>query len=156
MPLVKTPYDDLTYNVIGAAMDVHNALGPGHKESVYQKALSTRLAEKGISFVAEQGIEIYYAEQPVGLLFVDHLVEDVLVVEAKAFAHMLTDEETAQVITYLAALGKPVGLLLNFGRKRLEHKRIFAPTTVDAWHDRIQRYLWQPMPDQTRPGAGRD
>ena len=80
----------------------------------------------------------------VGLLYVDHLVEDAVVVEEKALSHLLTNEEVAQVITYLAALDKPVGLLLNFGRRRLEYRRIFRPKKLEEWQDRICRYLWSP------------
>ena len=62
----------------------------------------------------------------------------------KALSHLLTDEEVAQVVTYLAATGKPVGLLFNFGRRRLQFKRIFPPKKLDDWRDRIERYLWRP------------
>ena len=65
---------------------------------------------------------------------------------------LLTDEEVAQVITYLAATGKPVGLLFNFGRRRLQFKRIFPPKKLDAWRDRIERYLWRPP--ETRRWVG--
>lgn len=140
----NAPYDDITYRIIGAAMDVHNRLGPGHKERVYQQALTQRFQESGLSFVAEQPVEIYLDNVSVGLLYLDHLVEDSIVVEEKAFSHLLTDEEVAQVITYLAATGKPVGLLLNFGRRRLQYKRIFPPRKLEGWQGRIQRYLWKP------------
>lgn len=64
--------------------------------------------------------------------------------ECKALAHLLTAEEVAQVITYLAATGFPVGLLLNFGRTRLQYKRILRPVKLNAWQERIGRYLWRP------------
>jgi len=128
MGLVKdAPYSDITYKIIGAAMEVHNKLGPGHKESVYQKALSAKMLEAGLSFEEEKPVEIFIDDVAVGLLYLDHLVEEV-----------------AQVITYLAATGLPVGLLLNFGRKRLEFKRIFPPKKLEGWQNRIQRYLWKP------------
>jgi GxxExxY protein len=145
MSLVKdAPYHDLCYKVIGAAMDVHNELGPGHKESFYQRALSRRLQELEIACVEEQPVVISFQGVELGLLYLDHLIEDAVIVEEEAFSHMLTDEETAQVITYLAATGKPVGLLFNFGRKRLEYKRIFPPKKLAGWEKRIQRYLWKP------------
>ena len=145
MGLAKdAPYSDITYKIIGAAMEVHNKLGPGHKESVYQKALSAKMLEAGLSFEEEKPFEIFIDDAAVGLLYLDHLVEGVVVVEEKAFSHLLTNEEVAQVITYLAATGLPVGLLLNFGRKRLEFKRIFPPKKLEGWQDRIQRYLWKP------------
>jgi len=138
------PHHELCYRIIGAAMDVHNRLGPGHREVVYQRALMARLEELGIAAVAEQPVEIYFTDRPVGLLYIDCLVEDEVIVELKAFSHLLTDEEVAQVITYLAATGKSVGLLFNFGRRRLQFKRIFPPKKLDAWRDRIERYLWRP------------
>jgi GxxExxY protein len=136
--------DRLTYPVIGAAMRVHNRLGPGLKEAMYQNALSLELEQLSLSFVAEQKVEINVDEGFLGLLYLDHLVEDELVVEEKAFSHLLTDEEVAQVITYLCATGKPVGLLLNFGRNRLEYKRVFVPRNIDMWRSRIRRYVWTP------------
>ena len=78
------------------------------------------------------------------MLYLDCLVEDEVVVELKAFPQLLTKEETAQVITYLAATGKSVGLLFNFVRKRLEFKRIFPPKTAEEWQGRIERYHWRP------------
>ena len=145
MGLVKdAPHSDITYKIIGAAMEVHNKLRPGHKEIVYQKALSAKMLEAGLSFEKERSIEIFIDDVSVGLLYMDHLVEEVVVVEEKALSHLLTNEEIAQVITYLAATGLPVGLLLNFGRKRLEFKRIFPPKKLEGWQDRIKRYLWTP------------
>ncbi len=141
--------DDLTFRVIGVTMRVHNALGPGLKESAYQKALSLEMEKAGLSFRPEHSVEIHFDMTTVGLLYLDHLVEDEIVVEEKAFSHLLTNEEIAQVITYLCATGKKVGLLINFGRSRLEYKRIFPPKNVSLWRERIRRYLWIP-PDQRR------
>lgn len=137
----------ITYQVIGAAMRVHNALGPGLKESAYQKALSIELAEAELSFEEERAVEIHLDMARVGLLYLDHLVESQIVVEEKALPHMLTNEEIAQVITYLCATGLSVGLLLNFGRERLEYKRVLPPKSRQRWGERIRRYLWIP-PDQ--------
>jgi hypothetical protein len=66
------------------------------------------------------------------------------VVEEKSFPHLLTDEEVAQVITYLAATGAAVGLLLNFGRGRLQYKRILPPAKFEEWQNRARRYAWKP------------
>ena len=143
------PLEDLTYGVIGAAMRVHNKLGPGLKEAAYQKALSLEMEAAGLSFEAERPVEVFLDGTSVGLLYLDHLVEGQLVVEEKAFSHLLTKEEVAQVITYLCATGLQVGLLLNFGRRRLEYKRIFPPKNVERWRERINRYDWKPY--ETNP-----
>ena len=139
------PLEDLTYKVIGAAMKIHNALGPGLKEAAYQKALSLEMEKAGLSFEAERPVTISVDGTEIGLLYLDHLVEGHLVVEEKSFSHLLTNEETAQVITYLCATGLQVGLLLNFGRRLLEYKRIFPPKNIQRWRERINRYVWKPQ-----------
>ena len=143
------PLEDLTYRVIGTAMKVHNALGPGLKEAAYQKALSLEMEKEGLAFEAEKAVTISVDGTEIALLYPDHLVEGQLVVEEKAFSHLLTQEEIAQVITYLCALNLKVGLLLNFGRRRLEYKRIFPPRNVARWRERINRYVWQPKHAQS-------
>lgn len=137
------PLEDVTYRVVGAAMKVHNTLGPGLKEAAYQRALSLEMQAAGLSFEAERPVEISLDGTSIGLLYLDHLVEGQLIVEEKAFSHLLTNEEIAQVITYLCARGLAVGLLLNFGRRRLEYKRIFPPKNVERWRERINRYVWK-------------
>jgi len=117
--VTDAPYHEICYKIIGAAMHVQNRLGPGHKESVYQHGLTLRLGEIGLSCVPEQAVELSLDDATLGLLYVDHIVEDAVVVEEKALSHLLTNEEMAQLITYLVALDKPVGLLLNFGRRHL-------------------------------------
>ncbi len=134
----------MTYRVIGCAMKVHNILGPGLKEAAYQRALSLEMEAGGLTFEAERPVEVCLDGTPIGLLYLDHLVEGQLIVEEKAFPHLLTEEEIAQVITYLCATGLGVGLLLNFGRRRLEYKRILPPKNVQRWRERINRYVWKP------------
>jgi len=138
------PHRDLTYKIIGCAMAVHNQLGPGLKETVYHKALSANMLAAGLSFEEEKPVEIFLDGVSVGLLYLDEFVEECVVVEIKAVSHLMTREEMAQVITYLAAIGAPVGLLINFGRRSLEYKRILRPTKLDVWRDRIRRYVWTP------------
>jgi len=138
------PLEELTYKVIGCAMRVHNQLGPGLKESVYQRALSLELHSAGVAYEEERAREIEIDGVPIGLLYVDHLIEERLIVEEKAFSHLLTNDEIAQVITYLCALELDVGLLLNFGRRSLQYKRIFPPKDVTRWRERIRRYVWNP------------
>jgi GxxExxY protein len=140
---VALPHDALTYTIIGAAMRVHNQLGPGLKEAFYQRALTAELLSRGLNVVAEQPIEIGIDGVYVGQLYIDHLVENTVIVECKAVPHLLTDEEVAQVITYLNAK-KPVGLLINFGRTWLERKRILPPKNAQPWKERIRRYVWLP------------
>ena len=125
-------------------MSVHNALGPGLKEAAYHRALSLEMERAGLSFEAEKAVTISIDGSQVGRLYLDHLVKGQLVVEEKALSHLLTREEIAQVITYLCATGTQVGLLLNFGRRRLEYKRIFPPKNVGRYRERINRYLATP------------
>ncbi len=145
MPLVEdAPHSDITYKIIGAALAVHHSVGPGHKERVYQQMLTDEMVAPGLSVEPERAVEIVVDEKVHGLLYLDHLVNESVIVECKALSHLLTKEEVAQVITYLAATGLPVGLLLNFGRRRPEFKRIFRPRKLDDWQQCIAPYLWRP------------
>ena len=134
------PHADLTYRIIGCAMKVHTELGPGLREIHYHRALSQAFEDAGLSFDDEKSILIEFEGQRVGRICVDHLVEDRVLVEEKALAHLLTGDEIGQVITYLAATGLPVGLLLNFGRRSLQYKRILRPRKLNDWQQRIGRY----------------
>lgn len=123
--------NDLTYRIIGAAMAVHNAIGPGYKEEVYERALAVEFAQRDIPAERQFAVEVHHHGVPVALFYLDLFVAGIVVVEVKAFAHQLTNDETAQVINYLKATRAPVGLLLNFGRRALEYRRIFPPRTLD-------------------------
>ena len=123
--VVDATGNDLTYRIIGAAMSVHNALGPGYREEVYENALARELARLEIGFRRQHPVEVWSDGAPVALFYLDLFVEDAVVVEVKAFSHQLTTDELAQVINYLKATGAPVGLLFNFGRRRLEWARVF-------------------------------
>jgi GxxExxY protein len=124
--------NDLTYRIIGAAMTVHNAIGPGYKEEVYERALAAELNQRSIFTSCQHPVEVFNADRLVALFYLDLFVEGVVVVEVKAFSHQLTNDERAQVINYLKATGAPVGLLFNFGRRKLEYKRIFPGRNLET------------------------
>lgn len=117
--------NDLTYRIIGAAMKVHNDLGPGYKEEIYERALASQLNKNGIGAKTQVPIEVWHSDSLVGLFYLDIFVEEQVVVEIKAFRHQLTNDELAQVINYLKASCAPVGLLLNFGRRKLQFRCVF-------------------------------
>jgi len=149
----EVPFQDLTYKIIGAAMRTHSRLGPGLKEEHYQRALANELREMELPVSEEYIVEIHDNGAWLGRLYIDLLVNDAVIVENKSYSHLLTNEEIAQVICYLAATGYKVGLLLNFGRKRLQYKRILPPRNVQGWQQKIQRFLWRPT-DLIQPPEG--
>jgi GxxExxY protein len=116
-------YSDITRRVIGAAMKVHSTLGNGFQEVIYQRALAIEMAKQGLSCQRELEMQIYYDGQEIGTRRVDFLVEDKVMVELKALTR-LEDVHLAQAINYLEAYGLEVGLLLNFGAKSLEYRRV--------------------------------
>ena len=154
---VADRYADVTYRIIGCAMRVHNELGPGHKEVTYHNALSAAMKDADLGFEDEKALEITFSDEDVGLLYIDHFVEDAVVVEEKAFPHLLTQEEIAQVLTYMAVTEAPLGLLMNFGRGKLEYKRILPPKRYRDWRERAARYAWRPphvsTPARASPNA---
>ena len=116
-------HSELTGQIIGCAMTVHSALGNGFQEVIYQRALEIEMADQGIPFSREHVMPIYYKGQHIGTRRVDFLVGNVVSVELKAIIQ-LEDVHLAQAINYLEAYDLEVGLLINFGARSLEFKRV--------------------------------
>jgi len=112
------------YDIIGACMDVANELGCGFLESVYQEALCLEFKEQGIPFEKEKVLEIYYKGNLLSKKYLaDFVCFNQVILELKA-VESLRPEHTAQVLNYLKATGKTIGLLVNFGTTKLQYKRI--------------------------------
>jgi GxxExxY protein len=116
-------HSDLTGKIIGCAMKVHSTLGNGFQEVIYQRCLAIEFEKQGLRFSRELEMTIYYEGTNVGTRRVDFLVEEIIMVELKAVA-MLEDVHLAQALNYLEAYKLETGLLLNFGGRSLEFKRI--------------------------------
>ena len=115
-------YEDLTGRILEACFEVINELGSGFLESVYEKALNIALTQKGLLVKAHFPISVSFRGHAVGQFFADLLVEEKVIVELKAVT-ALAGEHQAQIINYLKASGIEVGLLVNFGRPKLEYRR---------------------------------
>ncbi|MEN9517509.1 MAG: hypothetical protein RLZZ381_97 [Cyanobacteriota bacterium] len=116
--------NELTYKIIGCAMKVHNKMGPGFQEVIYQRCLAIELERAGLGFAREQEQPVFYDRIQVGTRRADFVVEDRVVVEIKAVVQ-LEDVHIAQAKNYTVAYDFPLGLLINFGGKSLEHKLMF-------------------------------
>ncbi len=116
--------EELTYKINGCAMKVHNTLGNGFQEVIYQRCLAIELEQAEISFAREQEHTIYYAGIDVGTRRADFIVEECVVVELKALIN-LEDVHLAQAKNYVLAYDKPIGLLINFGSNSLQFKKVF-------------------------------
>ena len=116
-------YSELTGKIIGCAMRVHAEMGPGFQEVIYQRCLEIDFQEQGIPHLREYEMPIYYHGIQVGTRRVDFLVEEKIMVEIKAIKE-LEEKDVAQTLNYLEAYELEIGLLLNFGRKSLEYRRL--------------------------------
>jgi GxxExxY protein len=117
-------YAELTGKIIGCAMEVHRILGNGFQEVIYQRALEIEMGNQLLSFQREFEMPIYYKKEQIGTRRADFLVDDKISVEIKAIIK-LEDVHLAQAINYLEAYNLEIGLLINFGSKSLEFKRVF-------------------------------
>jgi GxxExxY protein len=126
--MIKEQYlhSELTGKIIGCAMEVHRGLGNGFQEVIYQRALAIEMSQQGLSFNREREMQIFYKGVEIGTRRVDFFVEDKIMVELKAVIQ-LEDVHLAQAINYLEAYGMEVGLLLNFGNRSLQFKRVMKP-----------------------------
>jgi len=116
-------YKELTFAVIGAAMEVHRILGPGFLEAVYQSALERELTLHSIPFERQVRLPVTYKDVLVGEYIADLAVDGKLIVEIKAVSRF-TPNHQAQAMHYLAATGLRLALLLNFGAGSLQHQRV--------------------------------
>lgn len=118
--------NELTYKIIGCAMEVHNTIGPRFQEVIYQRCLKMEFEESGLSFEREKDQSLFYKNIQVGIRRADFIVEDKVVVEIKAVVK-LEDVHIAQAKNHTVAYDFPLGLLINFGSKSLEQNLIFNP-----------------------------
>ena len=119
----KMIYPNEAYEIIGAAMEVHNTLGQGFLESVYQEAMEIEMRKRNIPFTSQSKIQILYKDVPMEHYFVaDFVCYDKIIVELKSVSTILPEHE-AQIINYLRATGFKLGILLNFNEESLFFKR---------------------------------
>ncbi len=116
-------YKELTFKIIGCAMEVHRYLGNGFQEVIYQRALAIEMQMQGIEFSREHEMELSYKGYDIGKRRVDFFIEDVIMLEIKAVIN-LEDVHLAQAMNYVEAYNLEIGLLINFGSKSLQHKRV--------------------------------
>jgi GxxExxY protein len=123
--MIVLKHKDITEKIIGAAFEVHKTLGNGYQEVIYQRAFHYELNKLGLIVEREKVMEIYYKdiEEPIGERRADFLINGVVLIEIKAMSK-LDDVHFAQLYNYLVGFKLEVGLLINFGGKSLEFKRI--------------------------------
>ena len=116
-------YGDITEKIIGCAFEVHKFLGNGFQEVIYQRAMELEMPFENLFFKREMEMPVHYRNEIIGTRRVDFFVEEIVMVELKAIIK-LEDVHLAQAMNYLEAYNMEIGLLINFGSKSLEFKRV--------------------------------
>lgn len=117
-------HEEITGKIIGCSMKIHSEIGPGFMESVYHRCLEIEFRHENISFENEKEFPIYYRNEKVGARRVDFFVNKLVLLEIKAVTN-LEDVHLAQALNYLEAFKMEIGLLINFGSKSLQFKRLY-------------------------------
>ncbi len=115
-------HEELTEKVIGCAYHVYNKMGFGFLESVYEKCMLIELHKENLDAEPQKSITVYYDNQIVGEFVADIIVNDTVILELKSVRRIIKAHEV-QLVNYLVATGKPVGLILNFGERKVDVKR---------------------------------
>jgi len=126
-------YSEITAKIIGCAMKVHNTLGNGFQEVIYQRALEIEMNKQGLYVEREKVMAIYYEGINIGTRRVDFFVEQKIMVELKAVTQ-LENVHLAQALNYLEAYKMEIGLLINFGNTKLEFKRLTIQNKLESNH----------------------
>ena len=122
--IIKLVYKEESYKIIGACLEVHNELGPGFLEPVYQEALEVELTNQNIPFLREVPLPIKYKESVLNKSYIaDFILFEKIILELKALDALSTVHES-QVLNYLKATGFRLGILVNFGQSKLQYKRL--------------------------------
>ena len=121
--MVDVVYKELSYQIMAAVFEVYNTLGFGFLEKVYERALLKELCLRGIPVEAQKEIKVFSTGQAVGTYFADLVVNNEILLELKAVEN-LNNIHKAQVLNYLKATGLKLGLLINFGRERVQYERL--------------------------------
>ncbi|MFH1868883.1 MAG: GxxExxY protein [Candidatus Omnitrophota bacterium] len=116
--------DSLTEKIIGCSYKVHSELGPGFNEGIYHNALKIVLQEQGLKYQSEKSFDVRYQDKDVGRFRVDLIIENNVIVEVKAIAGNMPIVFEKQVLSYLKASGYKTGLLINFGNKSCQVRRL--------------------------------
>ncbi|MFH1459493.1 MAG: GxxExxY protein [Candidatus Omnitrophota bacterium] len=118
--------DLLTEKIIACAYNVHSKLGPGFSESIYHKALKITLKEQGLKYQTEKSFDVCFHGKNIGKCRLDLVIADKIVTELKAFSGNILAVFESQVLSYLKASGYKVGLLINFGNKSCQVRRLMV------------------------------
>ncbi|MEP7340832.1 MAG: GxxExxY protein [Acidobacteriota bacterium] len=116
-------YPDLSYQIVCLAMNVHNKLGHGFLEKVYENSMMVLLRKAGIKAEQQSPIKVYFEGEEVGFYIADILVDGCIILELKS-QERITDANRAQTLNYLKATGYKLAIILNFGKSRLEQERL--------------------------------
>ncbi len=116
-------HKELSFRIVGLAMQAHNQLGGGFLEKVYENAMMVLFRKNGIYAEQQKAIKVFFEEEVVGDYFADILVDGKVIIELKV-AEAITNIHKAQLLNYLKATQLQLGLILNFGKERLEHERL--------------------------------
>ena len=140
---IQASHEDLTYKIIGVGMAVHGRLGPGYREVIYQRSLEQEFTQQGISFEPEKKLPIYEGSKLLGFYIPDFIIENKVILEIKAFA-TVHQKYLGQVITYLNHTDLAIGLLMNFGERKLSFRRVLpSPSATEFRHN----HQWIFVPD---------
>lgn len=119
----KIVYKKLSYNIVGLAMEVYNGLGYGFLEKVYENSMIVLFERERIPVRQQAGIPVYFEQRVVGEYIADIIVEDKIIVEIKSPSD-IANAYRAQVLNYLKATNMRLGIIINFGKKRLDYERL--------------------------------